>query len=104
MPEYFSHFRYKSLTTANFKDFLYRWFTEKHGESMKKNLDEIDWQAWFYGRGMPPVTPRFDKTLAIPAYSLADKWIQAASENTDPAELDFKNSDLQGWFAQQICT
>jgi leukotriene-A4 hydrolase len=104
MPAYFSRFRLKSLSTAEFKDFLYSWFIEIHGEDMKKKLDSIDWDKWLYGRGMPPVTPKFDMTLATPAYHLANRWAQAASNNTDPTRLDFKKSDLKGWFAGQICT
>jgi leukotriene-A4 hydrolase len=104
MPAYFSHFRYKSLSTEQFKDFLYKWFTGKHGEEMKEKLDSVDWEKWLHGRGMPPVTPKFDMTLATPAYGLAKKWSHAASTHSKPKDLDFKKSDLKGWFAGQICT
>lgn len=67
-------------------------------------LDEIDWDTWLYGRGMPPVTPKFDMTLATPPYNLAKRWAHASSTNTDPNDLDFNKSDLRGWFAGQICT
>ena len=70
---------------------------------MKKNLDSVDWEGWLYGRGMPPVTPKFDMTLATPAYDLAKRWSLAAAKDTDPQDLDFTKSDLKGWFAQQIC-
>lgn len=70
---------------------------------MKKKLDDVHWQGWLYGRGMPPVTPKFDMTLATPAYDLAKRWSHAAATNTSPKDLDFKKSDLKGWFAQQIC-
>lgn len=103
MPAYFSNFRFKSVTTDEFKDFLYSWFTENYGESMKKKLDAVDWKGWLYGHGMPPVTPKFDMTLATPAYNLAKQWCQAASKNSNPKDLDFKMSDLKGWFAGQIC-
>ena len=103
MPAYFTHFRFKSLTTAEFIEFLYKWFTEKHGESMKEKLDSIDWDAWLYGRGMPPVTPKFDMTLATSANDLAERWSHAASKSANPNDLDFKKSDLKGWFAGQIC-
>jgi leukotriene-A4 hydrolase len=104
MPAYFSHFKFKSVTTTEFKEFLYSWFTEKYGESMKEKLDGVDWEGWLFGRGMPPVTPKFDMTLATPPYELADKWAHAAGKNSDPQELDFKKSDLKGWVAGQICT
>jgi leukotriene-A4 hydrolase len=104
MPAYFSHFKFKSLGTAEFKEFLYKWFTDNHGEQMKKKLDSIDWQAWLYGRGMPPVTPNFDMTLATPAYTLAQRWATSASKNSAPKDLHFSKSDLKGWLAGQICT
>ena len=103
IPAYFSHFRFKSVTTTEFKEFLYSWFIEKHGQEMKNNLDSVDWEGWLNGRGMPPVTPKFDMTLATPAYDLAKRWSQAAAKNADPKDLNFKKSDLKGWFAQQIC-
>jgi leukotriene-A4 hydrolase len=104
MPAYFTHFRFKSLGTDDFKVFLYKWFTEKYGEEMKTKLDEIDWKTWLYGKGMPPVTPKFDMTLATPAYSLAKRWAEASSKDINPIDLPFQASDLKGWFAGQICT
>ena len=71
---------------------------------MKMKLDEIDWNTWLYGRGMPPVTPKFDMTLATPAHNLAKRWAHASSTNTDLNDLGFNKSDLRGWFAGQICT
>jgi leukotriene-A4 hydrolase len=104
MPAYFDHFMFKSLTTYEFKEFLYNWFITNRGEELKAKLDEIDWDAWFYGRGMPPVTPKFDLTLATPAYDLAKAWAKAASDDADPDDLTFKKDDLKDWFAGQICS
>ena len=103
MPAYFSHFRFKSLSTVEFKDFLYSWFINEHGDDMKRRLDAVDWDKWLHNRGMPPVTPQFDMTLATPPYDLAKRWSKAASENRDPESLGFMKSDLKGWFAGQIC-
>ena len=103
MPAYFSHFKFHSLATEDFKDYLYEWFIEKHGAEMKQKLDSVDWDKWLYGRGMPPVTPKFDMTLATPAYNLADKWTKAAESNVNPEDLDVSKDDLKGWFAGQIC-
>ena len=104
MAAYFTHFRFKSLTTDDFKAFLYRWFTQTFGQRMKEKLDEIDWKTWLYGRGMPPVTPKFDMTLATPAYDLAKCWSDAYSKDLNPIDLPFNASDLKGWFAGQICS
>ena len=104
MAAYFTHFRFKSLTTDDFKAFLYRWFTQTFGQMMKEKLDEIDWKTWLYGQGMPPVTPKFDTTLAVPAYDLAKRWSDAYSKDLNPIDLPFNASDLKGWFAGQICS
>jgi leukotriene-A4 hydrolase len=103
MPAYFNNFRFKSVTTDEFKDFLYKWFTEKHGESIREKLDGVDWNGWLYGRGMPPVTPKFDTSLATPAYDLVKRWSHAASTKANPKDLHFNKTDLKGWFAGQIC-
>ena len=70
---------------------------------MKEILDSIDWEKWFYGRGMPPVTPKFDQTMATPPKHLAKRWHDAAKNNAEVPVLDFKHSDLKGWIAGQIC-
>jgi leukotriene-A4 hydrolase len=103
MPAYFSHFRFKALSTIEFQDFLYSWFIEKYGESMKEKLDSIDWEKWLYGRGMPPVTPKFDNSRAIPPHNLAKRWQEASENNVEVSKLDFKSTDLKGWSAGQIC-
>jgi leukotriene-A4 hydrolase len=49
---YTQHFRGKSITTDMFKAHLYSHFADK-----KSVLDSVDWNAWFFGVGMPPVIP-----------------------------------------------
>jgi leukotriene-A4 hydrolase len=71
---------------------------------MKIKLEEIDWNAWLYDKGMPPIVPKFDTTLADPAYALASQWAKAVATDIDPSELEFAVTDLRGWFAGQICT
>lgn len=35
---------------------------------------QIDWEAWYYAPGSPPVTHEYDTSLAEQAYALATKW------------------------------
>lgn len=79
IPHYFSKFRYKSLDTYQFVDELYLFFD-------KSLLDTIDWDAWLYTPGMPPVKPKFDTTLVDQCYALADRWHAAA--NGKPHKFD----------------
>lgn len=69
IPHYFKKFRYQSLDTYQFMDTLYAFFSDKTAE-----LDSIDWDAWFFKPGMPPIDPKFDTTLADECYQLAEKW------------------------------
>lgn len=86
IPHYFKMFRYKSLDTYQFMDALYAFFSDK-----TKELDSIDWDAWLYKPGMPPVDPKFDTTLADECYQLADKWHSSI----------LKGEDLSSKFSQK---
>ena len=52
IPVYFENFRYKSLDTQTFKEFLYDYFCKTQGETGKERLDSIDWNMWLNGDGM----------------------------------------------------
>lgn len=97
IPHYFKTYRYKSLDTYQFLDTLYDFFADK-----KSVLDTIDWEAWLYKPGMPPVKPNFDTTLVDQCYSLADKWFNAVSRSSE-ADLSaiFKPSDISLFTANQ---
>lgn len=41
-------FKFKSITTDDFKDYIYKYFQNK-----KKELDSVDWNGWLYSPGMP---------------------------------------------------
>ena len=45
------NFSHKSITTKDFKDFLYRYF-EKHHSDKIRSLDSVNWDAWFHKPGM----------------------------------------------------
>ena len=45
LKEYFSTFAYKTLTTADFKNFFIAFFKDV------KELEKVDWDAWLYVGG-----------------------------------------------------
>jgi len=69
LKNYYEHFKYKSITTDQFKSFFLSYF------SANPSISSIDWDTWLYSPGMPPYKPSFDETLAVKSRQLADKWI-----------------------------
>lgn len=58
-------------------------------------------QAWFYGEGVTlPTKLEYDLTLVTAANDLADRW-DASRNIGDPAELDFKRSDIDALDSKQ---
>ncbi|CAK9436123.1 uncharacterized protein LODBEIA_P06810 [Lodderomyces beijingensis] len=96
IPQYFKHFRYKSLDTFQFLDFLYAHFKEQ-----KDALDTIDWKKWLYAPGMPPVDPKFDTSLADVCFDLASKWYHHASSSECAKDDNFKPSDISHFTSTQ---
>jgi leukotriene-A4 hydrolase len=110
---YINRFAGKSLDTDEWKASLFEWFGDSKnpggGEKTIAKLEkEVDWEAWVFGLGMPPVANKFDDTLAKQADALAAKWIYAiASAPTDPNEAGkyyaglFSKDDLEGFSSAQ---
>lgn len=102
IPYYFGKFKKQSLDTYQFRDTLYEFFSDK-----KAILDTVDWDAWLYAPGMPPVKPDFDTSLADVCYELTQKWVsavQAAPEKSSPEHFKtlFSASDIEGWTSTQF--
>ncbi|KAF8132825.1 peptidase family M1-domain-containing protein [Boletus edulis] len=92
VKEYVKTYMGHSITTAQCKDHLYSFFANQADKI--KDLDRIDWNAWFYGEGVTlPVEMEYDLTLVTAAYDLADRW-NATRDVDDPDQLDFKPSDI----------
>ncbi|CAO3678409.1 unnamed protein product [Umbelopsis vinacea] len=77
MKAHIRRFAHHSITTSDWKSYLYEYMRENHGEDMVIKLDGIDWHQWIKCPGMPPVQPQFDTTLAEACYSLAAGWKNA---------------------------
>lgn len=54
MRAYFNKFKYQSITTDDFKDYLLSYF------SGEENLKSIDWNFWLYSTGLPPIIPQLN--------------------------------------------
>lgn len=86
---YIDKFKYLTVTTSDFKDFLYEYFSENI-----EHFDEIDWDSWLYKPGMPPINviEMYDDSLAKECKNLSSQWIKAATEDTDDLRIcDFES-------------
>lgn len=110
---YIKRFSYKSLDTTEWKASLYEYFGNASnpggGAPTIEKLDtQVDWDAWFFGLGMPPVDNKFDDTLAKQADVLAGRWGEAikgeprdAEEAKTYYEGKFSAEDLKGFSPAQ---
>ncbi|XP_055918165.1 leukotriene A-4 hydrolase isoform X2 [Eupeodes corollae] len=71
LQSYLKKFEYKSVVTDDFKGALYDYFIDT---DKKDKLNEIDWDLWLYGEGMPPIIPKFDDSLALVCQKLCTLW------------------------------
>ena len=74
--DYINNFKYKSLSAADWKDFLNIWTSEKAPLKLQE-IKDIDYDAWFNHVGLPPKDPGFDKTLYNQVITLADEWLHS---------------------------
>jgi len=89
---YIKKFKFKSLNTTQWKSFLFEFFA---GQPEKiAILEEVDWDAWFHGVGMPPVKPAFNTSLLDACTDLAKTWIDADEATLrDLTADDYSNLD-----------
>ncbi|XP_063238721.1 leukotriene A-4 hydrolase [Bacillus rossius redtenbacheri] len=92
LKSYIDHFKYKSIGTDDFRDYLNGYFLGN------KNLEKFDWDTWLRSPGMPPVIPSYDTALADACTRLAARW--SAWDEGEPAP--FEASDLRDLNAQQV--
>ncbi|KAF1318435.1 Leukotriene a-4 hydrolase/aminopeptidase, partial [Globisporangium splendens] len=73
---YIKNFRFKTLTSEDFRAFFTTYFTETVDK--REAIAQIDWEAWFHTPGMPHVASTFDNTRTAQAVSLAEVMIASA--------------------------
>lgn len=82
---YFDKYKYQSIKSDDFKATLYEYYRDKN----EKELEQVDWDTWLFGEGMPPIIPKFNTTLADIAHKHAKVWIENSVDqikNGIPAE------------------
>lgn len=102
VKSYVQHFASKSITTDDWKNYLYDYMERVHGQAMVDKLNTIDFATWIHSPGMPPVNPDtlFDASLAEACYTLAYAW-NNARESTDLSHFSAK--DMASFTTAQKC-
>ncbi|XP_023336732.1 leukotriene A-4 hydrolase isoform X2 [Eurytemora carolleeae] len=89
---YFEKFKPKSISTDDFKEFFIEYFSNVEA------IKDIDWATWLYVSGMPPYKPKFDESLVLECYSLAENW-----RNWNPDyPCTFTGSEIKSFSSAQI--
>ncbi|KAL7882699.1 hypothetical protein SRHO_G00003570 [Serrasalmus rhombeus] len=93
VKSYTQLFAYRSVTTKEWKDYLFTYFKDK-----LDILNKVDWNGWMYTPGMPPVKPQYDTTLADACIALAQRW-----QNAKDADLSgFSEADIKQLSSHQL--
>lgn len=90
---YIARFASHTLTSDEFKDFFM-----DHFKAKKDVIKQIDWNAWFYKPGTPPVMPELDNTLAMDSQKLASLWLAVDREGKSPPTTNV----MTKWSSSQI--
>ncbi|KAL9645691.1 hypothetical protein ABK040_003424 [Willaertia magna] len=89
LKHYFTVFANQTVTSEDMKKCFLEFFADV------EKVKEIDWDTWFYGEGLGPITNNFDNTLSTSAVELADRWIKKSGP--------FERDDIKGWTSHHIC-
>ncbi|XP_035257729.1 leukotriene A-4 hydrolase [Anguilla anguilla] len=93
VKSYIQLFAYSSVTTEEWKSYLFTYFKDK-----VDILNKVDWTGWMHTPGMPPVKPQYDTTLADACVALCKRWVQA--KDTDLAR--FSAADVKALSSHQL--
>ncbi|CAB3406854.1 unnamed protein product [Caenorhabditis bovis] len=76
LRDYLKTFAHQAINSFQWKEHLYKYFDDK-----KAILDTVNFDAWFYGVGMPPEKPEYDQTMAEACKNLLKIWMDADESN-----------------------
>uniref|UniRef100_A0A668AKC5 Leukotriene A(4) hydrolase n=1 Tax=Myripristis murdjan TaxID=586833 RepID=A0A668AKC5_9TELE len=93
VKSYIQLFAYNSVTTEEWKNYLFTYFKDK-----VDILNKVDWNAWMHTPGMPPVKPQYDTTLADACIALCKKWVMATEQDLG----GFTESDVKTLSSHQL--
>ena len=95
--EYVVAFKFKALTTGEFKDFFEAYLQRELGEA----APTIDWETLFFSPGLPvgDYAPDFSNALSTQARALAKVWIDFATAK----QAGSCDTDISTWSSQMTC-
>lgn len=95
---YVDHFKFKTLTSADFRTFFMEWCRAREVDA-----SAVDWDAWLVQPGMPPVTNSFSNSLGAACSALGDRWLAPASEGAPKETIGgARPADVEGWSSGQL--
>lgn len=89
--QYLQEFKFTTVSSGQFKDFFLSKFASVPA------VQTLDWDKFFYGQGMPPISVDFSNPLQKAAEDLAKQWLSKETPKGRSQE------DLAGWDSQQTC-
>ncbi|RDD36645.1 Leukotriene A-4 hydrolase [Trichoplax sp. H2] len=95
LKSYIQHFKYKSLKTSEWKDYLFSYFIDKDTQDA---LAKVDWDGWINKPGMPPTTLEYDTSLADACTELCNRWLKASEEELE----SFSSDDIKDFSSPQV--
>ncbi|XP_014361962.2 leukotriene A-4 hydrolase isoform X2 [Papilio machaon] len=87
LRSYLNYYQRRSLETKEFKEYLLDYF------SGNNKLSNVDWDAWFFHNGMPPVIPNYDTSMTKAVTALATKITESGNISPD---------DIKGFTPHQL--
>ncbi|XP_036368514.1 leukotriene A-4 hydrolase-like [Octopus sinensis] len=94
LKAYIEHFKYHSINSHQWKEFLLSYFTEKGKGSA---LRRVNWNDWFFETGMPAVPISYQSCLADACQQLSEIWCSTGDSNFG----QFSSSDLDQFSTPQ---
>ncbi|KAG0210630.1 Leukotriene A-4 hydrolase [Mortierella sp. GBA30] len=91
----------RSINTKDWKKFLYSFMESVFGQDKVNLLNQVDWDTWLSGTGMPPVDNVFDDTLARACSSLCKKWDDSRLQDSSLLQEKFTPKDLDDFSSTQ---
>uniref|UniRef100_A0A665V068 Leukotriene A-4 hydrolase n=1 Tax=Echeneis naucrates TaxID=173247 RepID=A0A665V068_ECHNA len=91
VKSYIQMFAYSSVTSEDWKSYLFTYFKDKVDV-----LNKVDWNAWMFTPGMPPV--KYDTTLADACIALSQRWIKAKDQDLS----SFQDHDVKVLSSHQL--
>lgn len=93
VKSYIQMFAYSSVTTEEWKNYLFTYFKDK-----VDILNKVDWNGWMHTPGMPPYKPHYDTTMADACNALCQRWVKSKEETL----CGFTEADVKTLSSHQL--